>query len=109
MSASSLEASLAEACDTVSQAYADCSQRCEAKIRRAPLTSVLCAAVGGYLLQFFPVRRIITGLIGVLFFLVKPAALLLASFKLLSVLQQTKHAKSVKSATPRKKQTRTSA
>lgn len=94
MKKSPLESSLAEFWDTLSESCADCAEKYEKQIRKAPLTSVLCAAAAGYILQFLPIRRVVWGLVRIGTGLIQPAILIFGAVKLASCLQQEKKERS---------------
>jgi len=102
MKKSPLESSIATACESLTQACETYSKQCEENIRRSPLPSVLFAAAFGYLLQFLPVRRIMSGVIRVFLSLIQPAVLIFGAARLVSLLAQNGEAVSVKDKKPKK-------
>ena len=63
-------------------------EKCEARIRMSPMTSVLGAAAAGYLLHRMPVRAILVTQVRVLASLTPPALFLFGAAKLYEFLQK---------------------
>jgi hypothetical protein len=63
-------------------------EKCEARIRKSPMTSVLGAAAAGYLLHRMPVRAILVTQVRVLSALTPPALFLFGAAKLYEFLQK---------------------
>jgi hypothetical protein len=74
--------SLKKGCDSLNETLTQGIQDVEDQIRSTPLIAVALAAAGGYLLQFFPIFLILRLLMKLLFFLIKPAIVVLGAVKL---------------------------
>ena len=80
--------SLKKGCDSLNETLTQGIQDVEDQIRSTPLIAVVLAAVGGYLLQFFPIFLILRLITKLLFFLIKPAIVVLGAVKLYEFVQE---------------------
>lgn len=78
----SLDSPLAKGCASVNETFTQCLHDVEEKVRSTPLVAVSVAAVGGYLLRFFPIALILRFVIRLLLFSIKPLIVVFGAMKL---------------------------
>jgi uncharacterized protein YacL len=78
-----IESSAADALRSANEAAQQCCQRCEEKIRAAPIASVLSALGVGYVLRIAPIAILVTGLLRIGLVLLRPAILIFGTLKLI--------------------------
>lgn len=98
MKKNSLESSLADTCETMSRTCSEYAEEFEKNVRRAPLTSVLCALAIGYFLQLLPIRRIVLSVAQIAAALVQPLFIVFVLARLFSRISEGQE--------PRKKKTK---
>ncbi len=82
MSTSSIDETLGKGVQNACQALDATRKDCEEQIRSAPLSSVLVAALIGYVLHFLPIGLIVRLKIRIFLALLRPALLLFGAYKL---------------------------
>jgi len=86
MSNSSLDTVLNETRESLGKGCAECCEELQAKIRQAPLSSVLVVGLGGYIASFLPLGALLKATLKVSLLLAKPALVLFGLFKLVEYL-----------------------
>jgi hypothetical protein len=85
---SSLESSLKQTFQNFSGSATECLQEFEDRVRSSPLAAVALGVSVGYLLRFFPVTFILTILIRLFLFSLKPLILIFGAVKLFELVRE---------------------
>lgn len=88
MSNSSLDTVVSETRDCLGKGCTDCCEELQAKIREAPLCSVITVGVAGYVMGFLPIGGLLKAMLKVALFLAKPALVIFGLVKLVECLRQ---------------------
>ena len=88
MSNSSLDTVLSETRDSLGKGCTDCCEELQAKIRKAPLCSVVTVGLAGYVASFLPIGGLLKAMLKVTFFIAKPALVIFGLVKLVECLRQ---------------------
>lgn len=86
MSQSSLDTMVSETRELLGKGCSECCEELQAKIRQAPLASVLLVGFGGYIASFLPIGALLKAMIKVMLLLSKPALVIFGLFKLVECL-----------------------
>ena len=84
----SLESSVKQGCQSLNETMTQSMQDLETKIRSTPLVAVSLAALGGYLLRFFPVGLILGVLVRLFLFALKPLIIVFGAIKLYGFIRE---------------------
>ena len=82
-----LEDAAAEALQSLNESCKECRTQCAERIRNAPLESVGIALGVGFLFRWIPVGALLTGVLRLLIFSIKPLMLLFGLAKLVELLK----------------------
>jgi hypothetical protein len=78
----SLDSSLKKGCESLNETFTQCLRDFEDKVRSTPLVAVSVAAAVGYLLRFFPIAGILSVVVKLFLFAIKPLIVLFGAIKL---------------------------
>jgi hypothetical protein len=96
-----LEANVGAVLRTAQDNLRHCREDCEEAVRRSPGPSLFAAMAVGYFLRQLPIAALISGLVRLVFVLLKPAVLLFSAAKLYETIQhQARVAETTKGAKP---------
>ena len=87
---SSLESTIKETFQNVNESVAQCLQDFEERVRSSPLAAVSLGVSLGYLLRFFPITFILSVLIRLFLFALKPLILVFGAVKLFELIRQNR-------------------
>jgi hypothetical protein len=84
----SLDSSVKQGCQTLNESLTQSVQDLETKIRSTPLVAISVAALGGYLLRFFPIGLILGVLVRLFLFALKPLIIVFGAIKLYDFIRE---------------------
>ena len=87
---SSLESTIKETFQNLNESFAQCLQDFEERVRSSPLAAVSLGVSVGYLLRFFPITFILSALIRLFLFALKPLILVFGAVKLFELIRQNR-------------------
>ncbi len=87
---SSLESSIKQTFQNLNESATECLQDFEDKVRSAPLAAVALGVSVGYLLRFFPITFILTILVRLFLFSLKPLILIFGAVKLFELIRENR-------------------
>jgi hypothetical protein len=86
---SSLETSIKQTFQSLSESFTQCLSDFEERVRSAPLAAVSLGVSVGYLLRFFPLTFILGILVRLFLFALKPLILVFGAVKLIELIRQS--------------------
>jgi hypothetical protein len=87
---SSLESSIKQTFQNLSGSATECLQDFEERVRSSPLAAVALGVSVGYLLRFFPVTFIVSILVRLFLFSLKPLILIFGAVKLFELVRENR-------------------
>lgn len=87
---SSLESSIKQTVQNLSGSATECLQDFEDRVRSSPIAAVALGVSVGYLLRFFPLTFILSILVRLILFSLKPLILIFGAVKLFELVRQNR-------------------